>query len=137
MYHRFQTFYRLVMSYIRHFRNFIIWTCHTGWPKLFWKNPYIFRKNPYNLYNFRKKSVQSVQFLKKTVQSIHFCCWKNPYFFFNPYNQYNFRKKIRTIRTYDILNWVCYTIIYTGSATPFSKLGLLNHILNWVCKTIF
>ena len=137
MYHRFQTFYRLVMSYIRHFRNFIIWTCHTGWPKLFWKNPYIFRKirticiifekNPYNRYNFWKKQYSPYIFVVEKIRI----------FFLNPYNQYNFRKKIHTIRTYDILNWVCYTIIYTGSATPFSKLGLLNHILNWVCKTIF
>ena len=38
----------------------------TGWPKLFWKNPYknpyMFRKNPYNPYIFLRK---------KTLQSIH------------------------------------------------------------------
>ena len=78
---------------------------YPGWPKLFWthpyKNPYIFRRNPYNPYNFRKTihTIRTIFFLKNPYnpyiflnQSVHF--FKNPYIFFkNLYNQYNFRKK--------------------------------------------
>ena len=46
-------------------------TVYTGWPKHFWKNPYItpyiFRANTYNPYIFWKKC----SFEKKSVQTVH------------------------------------------------------------------
>ena len=64
-----------------------------------------FEKNPYN---FREKN--------RTIRTFFL---KKSNFFWKSVQSVQFLKKIPTIRTYDILNWVCK-----------------NHILNWVCYTI-
>ena len=135
---------------------------YTGWPKLFWKNPY---KNPVH---FQNKSVQSVHFWgknpykpyifgekirpirtflgKKSVKSVHFwekirtiCTFKKK----NPYSLYILFEKIRTILT--ILEKKSYKPYISDKIKPFLKnthqnsiflLQFLIHCPLWSCVRV-